>query len=197
MKDTVIVFARAPRLGLVKRRLAREIGHRRALQFHARTLGRLLRKLGADRRFQSVLAITPDRARMPSLPAITRIGQGKGDLGQRMYRAFRKYRTARVALIGSDIPGLSTGDIASAFRALGRSDAVFGPAEDGGYWLIAMSPRRPARPFQRVRWSSRYTLGDTVENFAGRRVCLLRRLRDVDTAADLQVAEREGRRRFG
>jgi hypothetical protein len=75
--------------------------------------------------------------------------------------------------------------IAAAIRALGRADAVFGPAEDGGYWLVGMGPRRPARPFAGVRWSSGHTLADTLRNFAGRRVALLRRLRDVDTAEDL------------
>src|SRR6185437_11467137 len=63
MKDTVVVFARVPRLGAVKRRLAREIGARAALRFHRATLIRLVRALAADRRFRTVLALTPDRAR--------------------------------------------------------------------------------------------------------------------------------------
>src|SRR6516225_3588732 len=63
MKDTVVVFARAPRLGAVKRRLARDIGDRAALHFHRSTMIRLLRALAADRRFRTVLAVTPDRAR--------------------------------------------------------------------------------------------------------------------------------------
>jgi hypothetical protein len=40
MKDTVVVFARAARLGAVKRRLAREIGARAALRFHLATMTR-------------------------------------------------------------------------------------------------------------------------------------------------------------
>ena len=58
-----MVFARAPRLGAVKRRLARDIGQRAALRFHVATMTRLLRALRADRRFRTVLAVTPDRAR--------------------------------------------------------------------------------------------------------------------------------------
>lgn len=61
MKDTVIVFARAPRLGTVKRRLARDIGDRAALRFYAETLKRLLWLLARDRRFRTVVAVTPDR----------------------------------------------------------------------------------------------------------------------------------------
>ena len=192
MKDTVIVFARAPRLGTLKRRLARDLGDRAALRFHLATLRRLLRRLRADPRLRIVLAHTPDDAkRWPPDPAwrsLPRIPQGRGDLGARMHRAFARVPRARVALVGCDIPAIDAADLAACFRALGRADAVFGPAEDGGYWLVAMARRRPARPFADVRWSTQHALADTARNFAGLRVASLRTLRDVDTAADLKQA---------
>jgi rSAM/selenodomain-associated transferase 1 len=181
----VIVFARAPRLGAVKRRLARGIGAMGALRFYRGQLAATLRA-ARDPRWRTVLATTPDRARArwPVVaPRPARLAQGHGDLGARMRRALARHR--RAVLVGSDIPGLAGADIAAAFRALGRADAVFGPAEDGGYWLVGLGPRRPARPFAAVRWSTAETLSDTLANFAGRRVALLRVLRDVDTAADL------------
>ena len=183
MKDTVVVFARAPRLGAVKRRLAHGIGARAALRFHQATLNQLVRALAAERRFRTVLAVTPDRVRLPF--RLQQNPQGGGDLGVRMHRAFWRYPRARVAIVGCDIPDAGPEDVRAAFRALGRSDAVFGPAADGGYWLVAMSPRRPSRPFTRVRWSTEHALQDTLANFAHRRVTLLRTLRDVDTAKDL------------
>jgi len=186
VKDTVVVFARAPRLGTVKRRLARNIGERAALRFHRATLFRLLRALRADRRFHTLLAITPDHARLGV--AVPRRGQGGGDLGQRMQRACRALPLGRVAIIGSDIPAAGAADVRAAFRALGSADAVFGPAADGGYWLVALGRRRPARPFARVRWSTRHALADTLANFRGHRIRLLRVLTDVDTAADLLAA---------
>ena len=185
MKDVVVVFARAPRLGAVKRRLAREIGARAALRFHVATLTGLTRALVADRRYRTVLAITPDRARLRLPVRVTRIPQGSGHLGVRMRRAFRRFPRCRVALIGSDIPDAAPTDVWAAFRALGSAQAVFGPAADGGYWLVALSSRRPARPFTSVRWSSEHALADTLANFAGRRIAMLRTLHDVDTAADL------------
>jgi uncharacterized protein len=185
VKDTVVVFARAPRLGAVKRRLARGVGDRAALRFHNRTLHRLLRALAADRRFRTLLAVTPERARFRAVAPVARLGQGSGDLDRRMDRAFRRFPRSRVAIVGSDIPDVTPADLAQAFRALGQAHAAFGPAEDGGYWLVALSPRRrPAHPFARVRWSSDHALSDTLVNFAGRRVALLRRLRDVDTRED-------------
>lgn len=187
MRDTVIVFARAPRLGAVKRRLARDIGDRVALRFYAATLTRLLRALAQDRRFRTVVALTPDRARV-SLPArVGRIPQGHGGLGERMHRACVRYQRRRVVIIGSDIPHATAGDVARAFQALGRTQAVFGPAEDGGYWLVGLGPRRPARPFGAVRWSSPHALADTEANFSAHRVARLRMLRDVDTVNDLRA----------
>lgn len=183
--DTVIVFARAPRLGTVKRRLACDIGDRAALRFYRANLAWLLRALTRDRRFRTVLAETPDRARVRWPVPVLVMAQGGGDLGQRMHRACAGRR--RVAIVGTDIPELCANDVAAAFHALGRAHAAFGPAEDGGYWLVALSPRRPARAFAGVRWSTEHALADTLANFGGRPVTLLRTLRDVDTAADLRA----------
>lgn len=191
--DVLVVFARAPRLGAVKRRLARGIGARGALRFYQRQLAAVLRATGRDRRWRTVIAATPDRAPYRWPMAVPRVAQGRGDLGARMLRAMRPYR--RCVLVGSDIPGITAQDIAAAFRALGRADAVFGPARDGGYWLVGMGPRRPATPFAGVRWSTRHALRDTQANFAGRRVARLRKLRDVDTAADLDALRRGDRSR--
>ena len=184
--DTLIIFARAPRLGCVKRRLAREVGDLAALRFHRGQLAALLRGLGRDRRWRLVLALTPDRARLPGgVPARP---QGRGDLGARMARALAPHR--RAVLIGTDIPGVTPAHIAEAFRALGRADAVFGPAEDGGFWLVALGPRRPRAPFAGVTWSAPTTLAETMAACRPRRVALVRRMRDVDTAADLAAHRR-------
>lgn len=184
MKDTVIVFARAPRLGAVKRRLARGIGDRAALRFHTATLTALLRDLTSCRRLNVVLAVTPDRAFVRLPPRVQRIEQGHGDVGTRMTRALSRYPKGRAALIGCDIPQAGSGDIRAALRGLGTADAVFGPAADGGYWLIALGPRRPAELFGPARWSTEHALADTLNQFRHRRTNFVRTLHDVDTIAD-------------
>jgi uncharacterized protein len=184
MKDTVIVFARAPRLGTVKRRLAREIGDRTALRFHTATLTALLRDLASCRRFDVVLAVTPDRSRIRLPSRVRRIDQGHGDLGTRMSRALNRCRRGRVALMGCDIPQAGSPDIRAAFRRLGTADAVFGPAEDGGYWLIALGPRRPGDMFGNARWSTKHALADTLNQFHNHRTAMVRTLHDVDTIED-------------
>jgi rSAM/selenodomain-associated transferase 1 len=194
MRDTVVVFARAPRLGTVKRRLAKDIGDRAALRFHTGTLLGLLRDLRRNKHFRTVLALTPDGARDRLPVRIERIAQGRGDIGQRMDMVCRRFRHGNVAIVGSDIPDAKAADVRAAFRALGQHDAVFGPAEDGGYWLVALGARRPAQPFVKARWSTSYALADTLRNFRGRRVARVRMLRDVDTACDLPAHPRRSGR---
>jgi len=184
------VFARAPRLGTVKRRLARALGDRAALRLYAAMLRAVLRRLAADRRFRTIVATTPDRAAGPWWRGLPTVGQGRGTLEHRMGAAFRRFPRGRVAIVGSDIPGLMADDVAEAFQELGRAQAAFGPARDGGYWLVAMGPRRPATPFAGVRWSTRWALADTLANFGDRPTAMLRTLSDVDTPADLPAPKK-------
>ena len=118
--------------------------------------------------------------------------QVRGDLGIRMDQAFRAHPRRCVALVGCDIPALTANEVASALHALRGADAVFGPATDGGYWLVAMGARRPAKPFANVRWSSAHALSDTLANFAHRRIRFTKTLADVDEAADLISGARAG-----
>src|SRR6185437_3360264 len=112
-------------------------------------------------------------------------GQGGGDLGRRMARVFRLLPPGAAVIIGSDIPAIRPAHIAAAFRALGSYEAVFGPATDGGYWLVGLRrrPRVPRGLFKRVRWSSEHALADTRAGLPRQMsVALLETLEDVDDA---------------
>jgi uncharacterized protein len=183
----LVIFLRAPRLGRVKSRLAAGIGALAALRFHRETSARLLRRLGRDRRWRCLLAVTPDRdARGRWLAGLPRRGQGGGDLGRRMARIFEELPPGPVVIVGSDIPDLAPRHVAAAFRALGKCEAVFGPAEDGGYWLVGMRrrPRLSRGLFEGVRWSTRFALADTLESLPrSMSLAVLETLEDVDDAA--------------
>ena len=70
-----------------------------------------------------------------------------------------------------------------AFQQLGQSEVVFGPAPDGGYWLVGQSRRQKVlKLFDDVRWSSRYALADTMANLGSASAATLRQLADVDDA---------------
>ena len=131
-------MVKEPRPGRVKTRLAREIGAVRAAWWYRHQCARLIRRLGRDPRWRLVLALAPDAEGLTSRvwPAgVQRLPQGRGDLGQRMLGLLAQ-APRRAVLVGSDIPGIGTRQIAKAFHALGPAEVVFGPAEDGGYWLI-------------------------------------------------------------
>jgi hypothetical protein len=197
MQRHLVIFARQPRLGTVKRRLAREAGAVTALRFHRLTTRRLLRRVAGDPRWRVWLALTPERAVAQAgrdwdlPPAVRAIGQGGGDLGARMARVLRRLPPGPAAIVGTDIPDLDAGHVARAFGALGRADAVLGPADDGGYWLIALKRRpRVVAPFAGVRWGGPHARADTRANLAraGLHTVELDPLADVDTAADLRPA---------
>lgn len=187
----LVLFARRPQLGAVKRRLAADIGAVGAHKFYRQTLHDVTWRLGRDRRWQTWLAVTPDSAAgtsasWPVPSGIPIVGQGTGDLGDRMARPFQVFPPGPVVIVGSDIPDIETGDIAAAFGALGNHDLVFGPAADGGYWLVG-ARRRPALPqnlFANVRWSSRHALADTLANLdPSCRVAMVDERSDVDDGA--------------
>src|SRR5690348_12971294 len=183
----LVVFLRAPRLGRVKSRLAAGIGALEALRFYRLATGQLLRRLVRDRRWRCHVWITPNRAarRPPWRVAAQWQGQGSGDLGRRMARVFRLLPPGPAVIIGSDIPAIRPAHIAAAFRALGSHEVVFGPATDGGYWLVGLRrrPRVPRYLFEHVRWSSEHALADTRAGLPrDMSVALLEVLEDVDDA---------------
>jgi glycosyltransferase A (GT-A) superfamily protein (DUF2064 family) len=103
-----------------------------------------------------------------------------------MQRLLDRAPPGPAVIIGTDVPHITRAHIWAAFRLLGRHDAVLGPAEDGGYWLIGLRRRpRILRPFRGVRWSTPHALSDTLANLHGRSVAEVAALFDVDTAADL------------
>ena len=184
-RGQLILFVKAPRLGAVKTRLGAAVGRLAARRFYDAMLIRLWRRLGHDDRWRTILSVSPDRgaARWPT--GLPRHPQGQGDLGERMARAMRAQR-GPVVLVGGDIPDLDKHHVAQALRALKRADVVFGPAVDGGFWLVGLR-RGPwaGRLFHQVRWSSPHALADTLANLPQTaRVAVLETLRDVDTPAD-------------
>jgi rSAM/selenodomain-associated transferase 1 len=182
----LVIFARRPQLGIGKRRLAADVGDVEALRFARSALDRLVRTLGRDPRWRLWLAVTPDRP-LDWVRAGTALPQGTGDLGQRLTRVIEALPPGPVVVLGSDTPTVTRADIAAAFRALGPDRAVFGPAPDGGYWLIGLR-RSPGErlPFDGVRWSTANALADTLANLEGCRISLLREQEDVDDGPALR-----------
>jgi hypothetical protein len=190
MRRQLVVMVKEPHPGRVKTRLGRDIGLTAAAWWFRHQAAAVLRRL-EDPRWDLVLAVSPDIAGLQSRvwPGhLARAAQGPGTLGDRMGRLMRRLPKGPVCIIGGDIPGVTRAHVGRAFRALGAQDAVFGPAPDGGYWLVGLRRVAPPPPmvFQGVRWSSEHALADSVASLGGLRVGLVDTLDDVDTLADLR-----------
>ena len=194
-EPALIVFARAPEPGRVKTRLVPLLGERGAARLHAQLVEKTLLTAQAAEIGEVVLYCSPGtkgkffqqmRKRFRLLP------QGRGDLGERMYRALRRHPGA--VLIGSDCPALRPADLRAAARALrGGADAVLAPAEDGGYALIGV--RRAARTlFDGVAWGSARVLAQTRRRLRRLdwRWAELRTLWDVDRPEDVARLRKSG-----
>ncbi|WP_218931972.1 TIGR04282 family arsenosugar biosynthesis glycosyltransferase [Adhaeretor mobilis] len=186
------VFAKHWTPGKVKTRLGTSIGDQHAAEvyrlFVATTLARL-RRLTANR----VVAFSPDEkeAAFRSIATDWNLqSQGSGDLGNRMARFFEAQFAAgykRVVLLGTDSPNVPLEYIEQAFDMLSENEAVFGPSEDGGYYLVGLS-RPLSEAFQGITWSTSEVWHMTQERLrhAGATYLMLPSWYDVDTLADLQ-----------
>jgi len=181
-RTKVIVFARAPRAGRVKTRLIPLLGEQGAARLHARLLRRAL--------------ATALEADLGPVELWTMRRQRGADLGARMYHAFARSlrRAERVVLIGSDCPVLRGSDLRKAARWLaGGADAVFAPAEDGGYALVALRRVSP-RLFDGIEWGGAQVMVQTRARLTtlGWRWRELPLVWDVDRPEDYRRLERAG-----
>ncbi len=189
MQKTLVIMAKAPALGRVKTRLARDVGAVEATRFYRVALARLIRRLAADTRWRTIVAASPDAVALTDAHWLESahgvVPQGEGDLGDRMQRVFDLAPPGPVVIIGSDIPAIMPQHIADAFKALGNSNAVIGPSVDGGYWLVGQrrSPK-VLSAFENVDWSSGRERDQTIANFGSVSIAILGELSDVDSGAD-------------
>jgi len=194
----VIIFARWPRLGQVKTRLAADIGTVETVRFYRSALASVTRRLLSGQGWSTWLAVTPDDAVFDSRAFPIGAGcipQGNGDLGERMARCLTRFGSNPAIIVGSDIPDIDRRHISHAFGALRRNELVFGPSDDGGYWLVgAAQGARVGALFEDVRWSTEHALADTLKNVrSGVRVEMLQTLADIDDGAAYR-AWRQSRR---
>lgn len=189
----VIVFAKAPVPGRVKTRLVPVLGEAGAARLQARLIRRAIETALAAGCGRVELCCAPHRRhaffeRCARIPGVRLSAQGGGDVGARMHRALARGLETHAAaiLIGSDVPSLRAPDLRAAARALrGGMNAVFSPAEDGGYALIGAT-RMSTRLFRHVDWGTASVMADTRRQLRalGWRWTELRTVWDVDRPGD-------------
>lgn len=187
---TLLIFAKPPRIGLAKTRLAAGMGKAAARRIAGFTLARTLRAARASGCAVRVY-VAPDAAALRRNEARTFMRQalypqGGGDLTDRLSRGLREAPNGPVLFIGADVPDISPALIRQSVALLRRKDAVFGPARDGGFWLFGLhkQPRTQA-PFSGVRWSGPHAMEDVLSRLpAGYRIGRMDQLIDIDEAGD-------------
>lgn len=189
----VLVFARAPRLGRVKTRLAAAVGPEGALQIHRRLVERAVNEARRVSDVSLEIHYTPADAEHEMRgwlgSGLAYVAQHAGDLGERMRAAFDTAFAAgaeRVVLVGSDIPALRADHIDAALDALRTTHVAIGPARDGGYYLIGLGAPLP-EVFEGIDWGTDRVLRQTHERLTSCGVApfLLEQLADLDHARDL------------
>lgn len=199
-RTEILVFAKAPVPGQVKTRLTPGLGAQAAARLHEQLVRRTVDIALAVEGCSVVLCCAPDCAH----PLFRELGaqvslqaQQGADLGERMRLALSEAleRVPRAILIGTDCPSFSAEHLRAARDALhGPVDAVFGPVEDGGYWLVGAAGTCPP-VFAAIEWGSAQVMEQTRRQLKqhGLRWQELEPLWDLDRPADLARLDRRDR----
>ncbi|MCK4753412.1 MAG: TIGR04282 family arsenosugar biosynthesis glycosyltransferase [Planctomycetes bacterium] len=193
----VIFFVKYPTAGRVKTRLAEQVGEKEATRIYESFVVDLLATL-RNLNVRSIrIFFNPPEAREQFCQWLGEehfyVQQEGSDLGEKMKNAFRFVFAegfSKAVVIGSDSPDLPEDFLKQGFKALDDCDAVIGPANDGGYYLIGFSKGGfLSEAFKGVEWGG----GDVFERSVGilqehgRNARFLPRWYDVDTLEDLEA----------
>lgn len=191
----IAIMAKAPIPGFAKTRLIPALGASGAARLQRR-LTRMTVACALDAQLGAVtIWCAPDsrhrffRALRHTM-GVNLLVQSSGDLGDRMHTAFHQ-QCARgpVLVVGTDCPVLRPEHLREAARALiAGDDAVFCPAEDGGYALVGLRAPQPAL-FADMAWSTRNVMSDT----RARALAQGLRVRECETLWDVDLPEQLGR----
>jgi len=188
-KPYICIFAKSPRPGSVKTRLASKVGSERAAALAAAFSRDTWSAVRALRWARPVLATTDANTKDWRFARRANIWlQGNGDLGERLERVLRRaLRGAPFAIaLGIDTPGLPRSLVELARKALHSSDAVLGPCEDGGFYLLGLR-ECPRGLLRNLPWSARNTFVQTLTRLKrwGYQTQVLPLWFDVDRPSDL------------
>ncbi|MDO7137980.1 TIGR04282 family arsenosugar biosynthesis glycosyltransferase [Algibacter lectus] len=186
-KELVIVFVKNIKLGKVKTRLAATIGNQGAFDVYTQLVDvteKAIKNIKADKRIYFSEAVVENTWKNN----FKAVQQGES-LGDRMSHAFKQgFEDGydRIVLIGSDLPDITESQINAGLQALHTNEVVFGPAEDGGYYLVGFSKFHDF-VFQNKPWSQDNLLEETLNELKENRVSFstLETLNDIDTFEDL------------
>jgi uncharacterized protein len=187
-KSLLIVFVKNIKLGKVKTRLAKTIGTEGAFQVYKHLVEiteNATNQISIEKHIYFSDAVIEEKWQKTS-----KFAQKGVHLGEKMQNSFKKGLKddfSKIVLIGSDLPDISPEIIQKGFDELENHEVVFGPAEDGGYYLVGMKKPHFCI-FENKKWSTENLLEETINELDEKGVSysLLETLNDVDTIDDLK-----------
>lgn len=190
-KNVIIVFQKNLILGKVKTRLAKTIGNEEALNIYKSLIRTTYSELSKLKDADIVVYLSDYVEELPfdiKGKNYSIFAQHGLDLGERMKHAFEETFALgyeKCLIIGTDCPELSMKEMQSAIDNLSNHDVVFGPAEDGGYYLMGKKKLIPSL-LQGINWSTDEVLSKSIEKIEKENLTLklLERLGDIDTEKD-------------
>jgi hypothetical protein len=197
---TALIFAKYPEPGSVNTRMVPPLTPAEAAALHGASLLAVCERVAGVGRVDAKLVVTPDERADVLLRVVADYvaecwPQGNGALGRRLTRATDRAlenSASGVLLLGADSPTLPMSYVTDAVAALDKYDAVLGPCDDGGYYLLGMRRRLPAL-FDRIDWGGPDVADQTRDRAAaiGANLSELPTWYDLDRCADLQRAARD------
>jgi rSAM/selenodomain-associated transferase 1 len=195
MNKALLIFAKQPYPGKVKTRLSPPLSLHEAAELYRCMLSDTLAKVVVLSGVEKIIVYesSPGAGQFfrTAFPGVRCFPQQGAGLGERLEKAFEKVfglGFELVAAIGTDSPDLPVSHLEESFRLLERNaaDVAFGPASDGGYYLVALKSFLP-EVFRKIPWSTGQVLEKSVEVVMtlGLRVVYLPVWHDLDTIEDL------------
>lgn len=199
LKIAVAIFVKTPGYSPVKTRLAKSIGQCAAERFHlwsAKKVENAVRDFQKKMQLRRVdvtgfwaVAEMSNEIDFPAWRSLPRIGQGKGELGERLFRVYDLLLLTHniVFLLGADSPDLCGDTLLNGFSALKGANFVLGPSCDGGFYLFGGSRRVPRDLWLEIPYSSSSTAESLINVFSKMQPTVkIEMLEDVDTLEDLR-----------
>jgi rSAM/selenodomain-associated transferase 1 len=189
--NALIVFAKFPVPGQVKKKIGTVIGMENSAKLCEAFINDLIAE-HSERDYDIYLSFIghehKEQYRTKFPHAILYVQKGV-NMSERVQCSFEDLLDdyEKLALIGSDVPDLSTETVIKAFNALDSYDVVLGPVDDGGYYIVAM--KEPHDVFKGMPWGKDTLLEAQIKVLKERKLTfvLLDKLNDVDTIEELKA----------
>lgn len=191
LKPAIIVFQKNPVLGKVKTRIAQQLGNEKALEIYRVLVQKTHEQLAKLTDWDVYIYYSDFLEAVDWKPKEGKISyrlQKGEDLGKKMRVAFEEVFQEgyqKVLIIGTDCPEITAKILNEAAAELEHHDVVFGPAMDGGYYLLGMKKIHDGL-FQNIPWSTDSVLEISIQYLKQNQISFrtIRALSDIDTAED-------------